>query len=214
MENNAAINQEFILTKYVDYLLSHGERPKNVFLFAKENGFEEREFYVYFSSFEHAEKQIINHFFEKSVELLEEETALNTTKEKLLHVYFVFFENLTLNRSIVLQILGDYKFKNRKILDTLKVSFFSFLDTLDFKQWKGMEQMNKNIAQFSDKSRKGAMWLHLLSVLDFWKADQSPDFEKTDIYIEKTIDTGFELIENTPLKKVLDLGRFLWKERI
>lgn len=31
--------------------------------------------------------------------------------------------------------------------------------------------------------------------------DQSPSFEKTDLYIEKTIDTGFEFINNEPLKK-------------
>ena len=57
------------------------------------------------------------------------------------------------------------------------------------------------------------MWLHLISVLEFWKMDQSPDFEKTDIFIEKTIDTGFEFLDSEPLRKAIDLGKFLWKEK-
>ena len=64
-----------------------------------------------------------------------------------------------------------------------------------------------------DKTREEALWLHLISIIEFWKKDQSPSFEKTDLYIEKTIDTGFEFINNEPLKKVMDLGKFLWKEK-
>ena len=29
----------------------------------------------------------------------------------------------------------------------------------------------------------------------------------------KTIDTGFEFLNNEPLKKIIDLGKFLWKEK-
>ena len=66
--------------------------------------------------------------------------------------------------------------------------------------------------KFNEKSRQEALWLHLVSAIDFWKKDTSPDFEKTDIFIEKTVDTGFELMDNEPLRKVFDLGKFLWKE--
>ncbi|WP_181876066.1 hypothetical protein [Chryseobacterium carnipullorum] len=37
--------------------------------------------------------------------------------------------------------------------------------------------------------------------------------KKTDLFIEKTVDTGFELIDNEPLRKMVDLGKFLWKEK-
>jgi ubiquinone biosynthesis protein COQ9 len=53
----------------------------------------------------------------------------------------------------------------------------------------------------------------LVSAIEFWKKDTSPSFEKTDIFIEKTIDTGFELMDNEPLRKVVDLGKFLFKEK-
>ena len=51
MQEQADITQEKIFELYGDYLLNHGEKPKNVYLFAKENNFEEKEFYHYFSGF-------------------------------------------------------------------------------------------------------------------------------------------------------------------
>ena len=57
-------------------------------------------------------------------------------------------------------------------------------------------------------------WFQFLFTLKFWIEDTSLSFEKTDIFIEKTIDTGFELMDNVPLRKVFDLGKFLWKEKM
>ena len=44
--------------------------------------------------------------------------------------------------------------------------------------------------------------------------DSFPGFEKTDILIEKSINTVFEVFNNTPLEQVFDLGKFLFKERM
>lgn len=215
MKNKKALSRDFIFTQYSDFLLNHGERPNNVYLFAKENKFEEKEFYHFFSSFEQIEKEMLNHFFVKAVELVTNGTQQEQTpvKEKLLNVYFVFFENLNMNRSIVLKILGESRLQHLKILETLRSSFFSFINGLDFEEWEALEKASEHVQKLNQKSRQGALWLHLLSVIEFWKSDQSPDFEKTDIFIEKTIDTGFELLDNEPLRKVMDLGKFLWKEK-
>jgi hypothetical protein len=42
--------------------------------------------------------------------------------------------------------------------------------------------------------------------------DKSPGFEKTDMAIEKSVQTVFELFDNTPLDRIIDFGKFLWKE--
>src|SRR5690606_15629697 len=133
----------------------------------------------FFSGFEQIEKEIFDHFFQKSVELVCAETQQEqmSAKEKLLNVYFVFFENLTINRSIVLKLLGDSKLQQLKTLETLRSSFFNFIDTLDFKEWEILEKSSENVQKFNQKSRQGALWLHLLSVIEFWKTDQSPDFD-------------------------------------
>ena len=214
MQEQVHITQEKIFELYGDYLLNHGEKPKNVYLFAKENNFEEKEFYHYFSGFEQIESEILNHLFTKSLELASEVNSSSevTTKEKLLNVYYIFFENMTMNRSLVLSILGSTKIQNIKTLQNLRETHKQFVNTLDFNEWEMIEKAKEDIRKFNEKSRQEALWLHLVSAIDFWKKDTSPDFEKTDIFIEKTVDTGFELMDNEPLRKVFDLGKFLWKE--
>ena len=44
--------------------------------------------------------------------------------------------------------------------------------------------------------------------------DDSADFEKTDLFIEKSIAASFELANTKPLKSVVDFGKFLFKEKI
>lgn len=212
---NKNINKEKLLSLYGDYILSNGEKPKNIYLFAKENDFEEENFYQYFSGFEQIEKEILNHFFTKSLELCEQTENWNemTSKEKLLNLHFTFFENLTMNRSLVLMILGETKRKEWIILQELRKNFLEFTKQLTFENLEILEKAKESIKNFNEKTREEALWLHFISIIEFWKKDQSPSFEKTDLYIEKTIDTGFEFINNEPLKKVMDLGKFLWKEK-
>ncbi len=215
MQEQTNITQEKILELYGDYLLNHGKKPKNIFLFARENDFEEKEFYHYFSGFEQIERQLFDHLFTKSLELASEVNIADdvTTKEKLLNVYYIFFENLTMNRSLVLSILGNSKIQNIKTLQSLRETHKQFIGTLDFNDWDLIDK-SKDLRKLNEKSRQEALWLHLVSAIEFWKKDTSPDFEKTDIYIEKSIDTGFQLMDHEPLKKIFDLGKFLWKERL
>ena len=212
---NKIINSEKILSDYGNYLLTHGERPKNIFVFAKENHFDEKEFYQFFSSFEHLEKEILKHFFQKSLELSLEIEGYEdmSAKEKLLNLYFIFFENLTMNRSLVLMILEKKNLSTLQKLHELKSEHQKFIKTLDFNDLEILEKAKDSIKNFNEKSREEALWLHFLSIIEFWQKDESPSFEKTDLFIEKTIDTGFEFLNNEPLKKIIDLGKFLWKEK-
>jgi hypothetical protein len=212
---NKTINSEKILSDYGNYLLTHGERPKNIFVFAKENHFDEKEFYQFFSSFEHLEKEILKHFFQKSLELSLEIEGYEdmSAKERLLNLYFIFFENLTMNRSLVLMILEKKNLSTLQKLHELKSEHQKFIKTLDFNDLEILEKAKDSIKNFNEKSREEALWLHFLSIIEFWQKDESPSFEKTDLFIEKTIDTGFEFLNNEPLKKIIDLGKFLWKEK-
>jgi hypothetical protein len=212
---NKTINSEKILSDYGNYLLTHGERPKNIFVFAKENHFDEKEFYQFFSSFEHLEKEILKHFFQKSLELSLEIEGYEdmSAKERLLNLYFIFFENLTMNRSLVLMILEKKNLSTLQKLHELKSEHQKFIKTLDFNDLEILEKAKDSIKNFNEKSREEALWLHFLSIFEFWQKDESPSFEKTDLFIEKTIDTGFEFLNNEPLKKIIDLGKFLWKEK-
>lgn len=215
MEQENIITEEKIFELYGDYILNHGERPKNIYRFAKDNEFEEKDFYDYFSSFEQIEKSMLVNLFNKSVELGTEVNSSDkiTSKEKLLNVYFIFFENMTMNRSLVLMILGKDKLHSAKILNQLKETHRQFIKALDFNDWEMIQKAKDDVKNFHEKAREEALWIHFVSSIEFWKKDTSPAFEKTDIFIEKTIDTGFELMDNAPFRKVVDLGKFLFKEK-
>ncbi len=215
MEPKNIITEDKIFELYGDYLLNHGERPKNIYRFAKDNEFEEKDFYDYFSSFEQIEKSMLVNLFDKSIELASEINNSDeiSSKEKLLNVYFIFFENMTMNRSLVMMILGNDKLHLAKISNQLKETHRQFVKTLDFNDWEMIQKAKDNLKNFHEKAREEVLWMHLVSAIEFWKKDTSPSFEKTDIFIEKTIDTGFELMENEPLRKIVDLGKFLFKEK-
>ena len=49
--------------------------------------------------------------------------------------------------------------------------------------------------------------------IKFWIDDTSKAFEKTDVFIEKSVNTSFDLIDTTPLKSLIDFGKFIYKEK-
>lgn len=210
------LTKEQLLELYSDYLLSNGKQPVNVYVFMKSHHAEESDFYQHFSGFEALENEYLKHFFKKSVELTGKIKGYKSfeAKEKLLNFYYIFFENLNLNRSLVLHLLGSKReFSGLKKLGSIKSLHREFLRSIDFEQLPIMDKAGNKVKEFGDKSREEVLWLHFLSIVDFWKNDQSPEFESTDVYIEKTIDAGFDLIYSSPLKKILDVSKFLWKER-
>lgn len=215
MSKNKEINAAEIISMYMTYVLENNKKPATVYAFAKENKFEEALFYSYFGSFEAIEKSIFNAFHENTLHILEKSKDYQTfdARNKLLSFYYTFFENLTANRSYVSSVLKTDTLQLQKltVLSDLKNSFTTYIDsleieTIDFKQ--------KNITQIQQKSIKETAWIQLLITLKFWLNDTSAAFEKTDIFIEKSVNTSFDLIDSTPLKSIIDLGKFLYKEKM
>lgn len=215
MSKKKEINALEIITYYMSYILDHNKKPSSVYVFAKENKFEETTFYKYFGSFEAIEKAIFNTFFENSTNILEksEEYQNFDARNKLLSFYYTFFENLTANRSYVVATLDSDKLdlKKLEVLSSLKTSFTNYIDSLEIET---IDLKQKNIAQIQQKSIKETAWIQLLITLKFWMNDTSASFEKTDIFIEKSVNTSFDLINATPLKSIIDLGKFLYKEKM
>lgn len=215
MAKKKSIKEADIIAFYMDYVLSHGEQPKTVYAFAKENNFEEQKFYEFFGSFDALEQSVFRIFFDNAHEVLEKsEEYLNfDPRNKLLSFYFTFFEILTANRSYVIHALEENKnqLKTLKTLSKLKQRFSNYIEhlniqTIDFKQ----DQLEK----LQNRGLKETAWLQLLITMKFWIDDTSPAFEKTDIFIEKSVKASFDLIDTTPLKSLIDLGKFLYKEKM
>lgn len=203
------------MSAYMKYVLEHSEQPKSIYLFSQNLGIKETEFYEQFASFEMIEKTIFKAFFDNTKTLLDNNDEFQTfdAQNKLLSFYFTFFEVLKANRSYVVFALEKEKNK-LKILSTLselKKAFDEFIreigiETIDLKQEK--------IEKFKNQRISDLAWAQLLFTVKFWLEDDSAGFEKTDVFIEKSITTGFALLDSSTLHKVFDLGKFLFKEKI
>lgn len=204
-----------IITHYMDYVLIHGEKPKSVYCYAKELEIEEQEFYTHFSSFEALEKQVFELFFTETLKTLHKSEDYESfdAKNKLLSFYFTFFGNLTANRSYVLMSLntGNANLKSLKTLTSLRHHFINYITSLKIETFV-IDQ--EKVKAFQQKAISESAWVQLLLTLKFWMDDTSADFEKTDIFIEKSVNTSFDLINTEALKSIVDFGKFLFKEKI
>ncbi len=214
MAKKKSVSKNDILTWYMDYVLEHDANPKTVFAFAKMNNFEEAKFYEYFASFEAIEKGIFEAFFTNSINALykSEDYKIFDARNKLLSFYYTLFENLTANRSYVKHVLDKYKtdLKGLKMLSGLKKHFTQYVSELGIQM---LDIKQEQLEKIQDNALKESAWLQLLLTMKFWIDDTSVSFEKTDIFIEKSVNTTFDVLDIAPLKSVIDLGKFLFKEK-
>ena len=198
----------------MDLVSENKMKPHNVEDFCEQVNLDEDNFHEHFKSLKKVEKTIFNELFKNSLEVLNESEEFISFdgKNKLLSLYFTFFENLNLNREYVEVVLKGCKnqLKSYKTLSNLKHSFIAFVDSLSLSESilpiDGLEKIQAGFINHS-------AWAQLLMTIKFWLDDTSESFEKTDIFIEKSINTSFELIENKFLKNAFDFGKFVYKEK-
>ncbi|MDR5590882.1 TetR family transcriptional regulator C-terminal domain-containing protein [Christiangramia sp. SM2212] len=208
-------NADKIIAIYMDYVLENEKTPKSVYKFAKDNEMTEQDFYQYFGSFDGLRKTIWDKFFENSLQVMQKskEYAGFSNREKLLTFFYTFFEVLTANRSYVLYTLKEHEMpiKNLEQLKTLRKRMKNYAKDLiqEGNKDKNLKLFKQNEMVFSE-----GVWVQFLFLLKFWMDDNSAAFESTDVAIEKSVNTVFDLFDNTPLERVVDFGKFLWKERM
>lgn len=208
-------NSEELIAIYMDYVLENEMTPKSVYKFSRDNKITEQDFYQYFGSFEGLRKSIWEKFYDNSLEVMEKskDYASFSNREKLLTFFFTFFEVLTVNRSYVLYTLNeqDQPLKNLDQLKTLRKKIRKYAKSLieERNQEKSLKLFQQSELIFSE-----GVWIQFLFLLKFWMDDNSANFESTDVAIEKSVNTVFDVFDNTPLERVLDFGKFLWKERM
>lgn len=207
------ISDDKVISFYMDYVLENETRPKSIYKFCKAHNLKEEEFYKHFGSFEILRRSIWNRFYENTSKTLtkNKDFTAYSNKEKMLAFFFTFFELLTMNRSYVLFTLNesDNKMENLGQLKELRKAIKNFAAGLveNANEEKTLRLTKQSPAIFSE----GA-WVQFLFLLRFWMNDSSPGFEKTDLAIEKSVTTIFEVFDNTPLDSIVDFGKFLYKE--
>lgn len=201
-----------LVEAYTNHLLTEGKRPLNVYKFCQFIKIEESKFYQFFGSFESIEKFVFTHFFEETIKVLKanKEYESFSEKDKLLSLYYTYIENLTANRSLALYLL-DIKnpIKGLSNIHGVKSHFKSFVESLDLKQ---PEIPVDQLREFQEKGISEVLWGQFLTIIKYWMKDESPSFEKTDAFIEKSTSVGFELFNFSQLESVIDFGKFIFKD--
>lgn len=209
------ITRDKIVSMYMNYRLENTDRPKSVYQFAKENSFDESVFYSFFGTLGSVEKEIYKIFIQKTIELIHKDPAYENydMKSKMLSFYFTLFEMLSANRSYVLLTLKEHKnqLKNLMQLSGFRIEFKNYVSEIITDEVRIQYEKFQNI---QEKAIQETSWIQFLIILKFWIEDESSAFEKTDIFIEKSVKAGFELMNSAPIESIIDLGKFLFKEKM
>jgi len=205
-------SREAIKESFRAFLLTEGKLPASVFAFCKKLGVKETEFYKHFASFESIEKAIWTDHFDtvKGRLSADKEYASFGSREKILTFYFSLAELLKTDRSFLTHQLSSWK--NPAILPVFLKGFQHA-----FTEWarplieEGIQAGDIAKRPYFDQQYHHLLWMHFLFILQFWAHDESPDFEKTDAAIEKSVNLAFDLIGKGILDNALDFGKFLYQ---
>ncbi|MEM6866288.1 MAG: TetR family transcriptional regulator C-terminal domain-containing protein [Bacteroidota bacterium] len=214
MAKKRKIAEADIIDFYMDAVVKYGGKPSSIEDFANDYNFYPDLFYEHFESFEILDKAIFKTLMDISIVNLKEvpEYAYFNKKDKLLSLYYTFFENLTLNRDFVVLTIQDYGlgFSTLSLFNELKKRFIDFIDSLQLKTFG----ITDSLDSIQKKSISEGLWVQFLLTIRFWMTDDSEKCQKTDIFIEKSVNTGTELLNTKSLDNLIDLGKFLYAEKI
>jgi hypothetical protein len=203
---------ESIRKAYIDYVLTQGEEPKSVYVFAKKNKMTEAEFYNHFGSFKALEQQIWAEVANKTLAEIKGQDvwAQYSAREKALSYFYAFFELLKQQRSFAV-----YSVKKQPkgittppVFADLREVFENFCTEI---LSEGIESGELSDRKFFSKRYKDALWVQFGFVLHFWINDNSTGFEKTDEAIEKGVNVTFDLFQRSPIDNLFEYGKFLAK---
>ena len=195
---------------YIDYVLTHNEEPKSVYVFAKQLNISESEFYAFYSSFTAIEKAIWADLTTKAIaEIQQQEVWVNyTSREKILAFFYAYIELLKSRRSFVVYSLKKQttRISTPEVLNGVRNIFENFADNIIKEGLASGELIDR---RFLSKRYKDALWVQFGIIINFWINDNSTGFEKTDEAIERGVNVTFDLFQRSPLDNIIDYGKFI-----
>lgn len=195
---------------YIDFVLTHDEKPKSVYSFTKKLKITEADFYTFYASFESIEKTIWVELLSETISEIKQQElwAQYSSRDKMLSFFYSYVELLKGNRSFVAYSLKNNKKKlgTPEVLSGVKPIFENFAEEIIN---EGLESGELAERKFLSKRYKDALWIQYAFILNFWLDDDSAGFEKTDEAIEKGIQVTFDLFQRSPIDNLFEYGKFL-----
>ncbi|GCC53117.1 TetR/AcrR family transcriptional regulator [Chryseotalea sanaruensis] len=213
-KTSKAIDDQAILEAYKHHLLKEGKQPASIYSFCAALDIKEEVFYDHFGSFDAIDKAIWKAFATSTLQKLNADAAFAefSAREKLLTFYFALAEVLKSNRSYILLVTKHHKFPefNPAYIKDFKTSFESFVEQII---GEGISREEVAKRPFVDKRYPNLFWIHMTFFLMFWKDDNSKGFEKTDAFVEKSINLAFDLIGKGAIDSAIDFLKFLYQAK-
>ncbi len=208
------ITEENLIDFYMDAVVKNQGKPSDVDSWGTDYNFDPDTFYDHYESFEALDKAIFKALIDISIATLVETPDFSSfsKKDKLLSLYYTLFENFTLNREFILLTIKGYGLSLNavSVFGEMKESFMAFVDALELETLS----FNDTMESIQKKSIKEGFWVQFLLTIKFWMGDDSNQCKKTDIFIEKSVNTGLDLLNTKSLNNIIDLGKFLYAEKI
>ena len=216
-DNDNSVSQKIItdntiLTWYMEDALETSLFPNSTYSFCKKHHIEESLFYEHFSDIKILKQEVWATLAKESIRIVKESSDFEnfSPKEKLLSLYYTLFENFNLNRSYLLMSLGNvHKLENLIQLKSIRSILLEYYKELIL---EGNEQKTLKFSKHPEKIFSQGAWIQFLFLLNFWRKDHSKRFEKTDIAIEKSVNTALDVFNTAPVDSIIDLGKFLWQQ--
>lgn len=202
-----AIDKKAIQKGYQEYLLEEGKKPESVRKFTKFLKIEDEEFYKHFGSLGNIESSIWNDYYNTTLEVIQKDPEFEemSPREKHLSFLYTLLELMKGDRSYILMKLEGKKPHElpSELHQTEKIISQSEIE------WaKSFEFLPDRAKNMTHVTYRKVLWSHSISMILFWVKDDSGNGKDTDIYIEKSTRTVFDIGEMPALDSILDLSKF------
>lgn len=204
-----------ITSAYINYCREHGESPKSLYAFAKLIKLEEKDLYPYFTSFEGLESLIWVSKIQSTIDNCQQDPIYQSysVREKYLSFVFSFFQELLNERSYFVQNWNKIAKPSFGIPQALRSANEVYLQYVQQLMDEAIESQEVKARKYLDKKYADGLWFQFMMIIQFWVKDSSPNFEKTDEFIEKSTQASFELLGVTAFDSLIDLGKFLLQNK-
>lgn len=192
---------------YQDFLLAEGKKPETVRIFTKYLKISDDDFYTHFGSLKNIESSIWDGYFTKTLNIVQKDPDFEEMngREKHLSFLYTLLEIIKPDRSYIL-----YKLESKKphelpveLNQTQKIITQSEID------WaKTFEFLPEKAQNITHSAYKKMLWSHCIAILLFWVKDDSGNAADTDVFIEKSTRTAFDIGELPALDSIIDLSKF------
>lgn len=203
------LTRETLEKKYWHTLLTTSKRPASVYAFADDIGIEEGEFYEHATNFEALEASYWASLVEDTIAVLHDDKDYQEypSDQKLLAFFYTFFAHAQKNRSRLVEF-----FPRPGCMKTLKPMRKKFIEFAEV-----VIQQGRADGDIADRKQLTERYPALLfeqfrSIIEFYRRDQSDEFQDTDALIEKSVRLGADVARAGTLDSAFDLARFLLRK--